>query len=622
MPPPASHPLFARPMSCRPANLSLAYRSLQTVGSLLLTNSDFRVFLSDLNTVGREVFRDTAFALSEASRDAGKKLEPPKEEEVALKEPGSEASQKTTKEDLREQTAEVSDVLAESASKVVQELDNSVTDKVKGPEGDTMVARLKQAIQRLRKRPDYTDSVSTISLLLKRYAMVYSHVVRDTVEATDENVDRNEETDRAVRNFWTFIKSFGDADEWDALERRFKDVISHGQDNPQFDDVVRQMGNALQDMLTDPAFFDNAEERFQKLRGESRQLAFDSTLRTDIDGLFGKLQSTFHSVLRDPDVARLLRTSGRIAKILSPAHKYINGELVTDSIHVFLPLIIQSLQYVPIPRLEVSTPQIDLLLENLILEPGVTINNSSFLPYKLRVETYNDLEIRKARFRTTSAAKSLMRIKIDGISIRAEEIGFWLRLHTGLFRLAEEGIASFALDERGIDVELDVEVGRDRLEKLLTLRSVRVHIHKLDYTLRKSRFSFLAWIFKPVLRSIIRKTMEFQIATAMANALHIANRELLFARERLRATRIADPDDLRTFVKAVAARLTLPEDPDIQTRVGVTQPGKGVFEGRYAPGSIVKLWNEEAGQAPQRIRENASDGWRNDIFDVHTNGVA
>jgi hypothetical protein len=110
--------------------------------------------------------------------------------------------------------------------------------------------------------------------------------------------------------------------------------------------------------------------------------------------------------------------------------------------------------------------------------------------------------------------------------------------------------------------------------------------------------------------------MEVKIASAIGEALHFANRELLYARERLRATRIADPDDLKTFFKAVLARLTPADDPDLYTRVGVGQPGHGVFEGVYAPGSIVKLWRDEATQAPQRIRENERDGWRNSIFDV------
>jgi hypothetical protein len=192
-----------------------------------------------------------------------------------------------------------------------------------------------------------------------------------------------------------------------------------------------------------------------------------------------------------------------------------------------------------------------------------------------------------------------------------------MRAHSGILRLADEGIGSFALDERGIDIQLDMEIGKDRLDKILSLRSVKVRIHKLNWTLRRSKFSILAWLFKPLLKPIIRSTMEMQLATAIGEGLKFANRELLYARERLRATRIADPDDLSTFVRAVLARLTPPDDPDVKARIGVAQPGKGVFEGVYAPGSVVKLWNEEGEQAAQRIRENDEGGWRNSVFDVH-----
>lgn len=592
------------------------YSSLQTVGSLLLTNSDFRLFLGDLDVVAREVFKDTAFTLSEASKEAGKRIEPSPEEQSSVKRPSNASQSPPSQQDLVDQTAEFSKVLSGTASTVVDEAENSIVQKLEGPEKDTMIRRLKDTVVNLRRRRDYSDSVSTLSLLLKRYAMVYSRIARDTLQAADEDVDRNPETDRALRNFWIFLRSFGEAREWEELEKRFQAVMDHGREDPHFEDLINQLGNALQEMFTDPSFFDHAEQRFQELRAQSKQLSSRSSLRDDVDGLLSQLQSTVHSVLRDKDVAGLVKTSSTIGKILSPKHHYANTDLLADSINVFVPLLIQSVNYIPIPRLEVATPQVDLLLENLILEPGITINHTSFFPYKLRVETLNDVEIRKARFRTTSVVKTLVRVSIDGLSIRGEEIGFWLRAHSGLLRLADEGIASFALDERGLDVQLDLEVGRDRMEKILTLRRVKVRIHKLNWTLRRSKFSFFAWLFKPLLKPIIRKTMEMKVAAAIGEALHFANRELLYARERLRATRIADPDDLKTFFKAVLARLTPPDDPDLYARVGVGQPGYGVFEGVYAPGSIVKLWKDEATQAPQRIRENETDGWRNSIFDV------
>lgn len=587
----------------------------------MLTNSDFRIFLSDLNTIGREVFRDTAFTLSEVSQQAAHRLEPSQEEQKALKEPGADGGPAPSSEDLQGDVADVAKVVAEGAVEVAQEAEHSFVDKITGDEKSTLLYRLKQAVTKLRGRPDYTESVSFLAKILQRYALVYSHFLEDTAATAERDLDANAATEKAVHNFWILLKSFGDGQEWQELEQRLQLVIEHGKSDPQFDQLVRQAGNAAQEMLTDPGFFEHAEERFQDLRAQSQQLSSDSSLREDIDGLLAKLQSTFRSVLRDVDVANLIKSSTYIVKLLSPAHHYTNTELVTDAINVFVPLVIQGIQYVPIPRLEVSTPEIDLLLENIILEPGVTINNTSFLPYKLRVETRNNFELWKARTRTASSVESLMTIKIDGMSIRAQEMGFWLRAHSGLFQLADEGIASFELDEKGIDIEIDIEIGKERLESILTLRDVRVHIHKLDYTLSKSKFALAAYMFKPAILPIIRSAIQSQMSTAIGDLIHAANRELIYARERLRATRIADPQDLWTFIKAVAARLVPEEDPDLYTRVGVGEPGKGVFKGVYAPGSVVKVWNEQAAQAKQRIREGEAAGWRNSIFDVITSDL-
>jgi hypothetical protein len=198
-----------------------------------------------------------------------------------------------------------------------------------------------------------------------------------------------------------------------------------------------------------------------------------------------------------------------------------------------------------------------------------------------------------------------------------------MRAHKGLIRLADEGIASFELDDRGIDIEMDVEIGKERLEKVLSLRNVRVKIHHLSYSLKRSKFACLAWLFKPLLRPIIRKVLEKQLANAIEDFVHAANREVLFARERLRATRISEPKDIMTFIRAVITRLKPEEDPDLYASVGVTGTSKirgSVFAGRYAPGSLVKLWEDEARRAGEIVDDSASEvgGWRNEIFDIAT----
>lgn len=594
------------------------------MGSLLLTNSDFRLFLSDLNTIGRQVFADTANTLSNVAEDAAKQIEPPTEESEAVKNPGSEEGPPPTTKDLENQVSEITNVVANGLKKTGQEARASLRENVTGDQKDTLLFRLKAAVTKLRKRTDYSDSVSTIGLLIQRYAKVYSRAIDETISTVQEDVDTNEELDRAVKNGWSLLSSFGDKYAWMELEQRFNKVMDHSQKDPEFEALMREVAASIQKMLTDPDFYDSVGNKFDKLKEKSKDVGNESPLRHDVEGFIQQARITFDSVLNDQDVSKLLKTTLRIWNILSPVNATTNSNLLTDTYTVFIPLIIQTIQYIPIPRLEVSVPEIDLLLENLILEPGRTVNNSSFLPFKLNIETYNDLTIRKARMRTISTLKTLVTMSIQGMSIRADEVGFWLRAHKGLLRLADEGIASFELDNRGIDIAIELEVGKDRLEKILSLRDVRVKIHHLSYTLRKSKFACLAWVFKPLLRPIIRKVLERQLSTAIADALHSANRELLYARERLRATRISDPQDLGTFIKAIITRLTPEEDPDLYTNIGITGASNvrgSVFAGVYAPGSVVKLWNEEAAQAGERVENNAIQGWRNEIFDVQARAM-
>ncbi|RJE16955.1 hypothetical protein PHISCL_10708, partial [Aspergillus sclerotialis] len=115
----------------------------------------------------------------------------------------------------------------------------------------------------------------------------------------------------------------------------------------------------------------------------------------------------------------------------------------------------------------------------------------------------------------------------------------------------------------------------------------------------------------------IRRVLEKKIAEEVVGAAVAVNRELVFARERLRAARIANPKDVASFVRAVLARLK-PSDSNVETNVGIDESGSNVFKDIYTPGSIPRLWHEEA----QRAEEAAEQGiqraetWRSDLFDV------
>lgn len=214
---------------------------------------------------------------------------------------------------------------------------------------------------------------------------------------------------------------------------------------------------------------------------------------------------------------------------------------------------------------------------------------------------------------------NIVTVSMYGLNVSAKEFGYWIRVHCPPFMpyIGDEGFASFILDERGIDISLDIEVGRERLEQIIQLRAVRVTILKLEYTISRGTWAGLLWLLKPFLKHMVRRILEKKIAEQIVALFHVVNRELIFARERLRAARISNPADLITFVDAVRSRMSAKTDPDFYARIGIDAHRKGVFQDVYAPGSLVKMMREEQRRTEEAIDTGAQPepSWRNRIFD-------
>jgi len=608
------------------ADMMTGYDALHTVADLLMTNADFRKLMADVTVIGRQVLADTAMAGGEVAQTVAETVKPADAELESIndvtpadvKEPMGYETQNG--DSVKLPAREVGEVLAEGVQETAEAAIGSAQRELQDEgRGNALLERMKMVVLRLRGRADYTQSVNIISILLKRYALIYSRSVSSAASTAADGFKTNSELDIAVKKFWRLITSFGDASEWDALQEQWCRLLQHLNNDQEFEALMDEIGGTIQDVLTDPSFSEpgNIEKKLNHIRALVRGIGADSTAAEDLDLLLTQVEATLTSVLNDTDIAALIVTSKAIFRNIWPTPYTVNPALLSDFTHVLFPLALQMIQYIPLIRLTVSTPEIDLLVENLILEPGDTVNASSFFPHKLRLETQNDFEIRKGLHRYASSATSLATIKLAGLTVRADEVGYWLKAHTGVWRFWDEGIVSVMLDQQGVDIALDLEFGKERIENLVALRAAHVVIHKLDYTIKRSRFRWLAWPFKPILKPILKRIIRKQVETQIAELCHFVNREMVFARERLRATRVARPDSLWRFIRAVCARIGTRQSEDVDVGVGVSSSKEeGMpFEGRYAPGSIVKVWEEHGETVGDIVDVAAEGGWRNAVFD-------
>lgn len=585
-----------------------------------MTNADFRLFVDDVATVGRQIFADTAESLSETSKQVAEQVKPSEEEENAVAGAGADEGREVSSEEVKNEVAHAADIVGGGVARTGEDAVKSAKEHLSGQERDTLLHRLKKTVQKLRERTDYSDSVTTLAEMVQRYANLYATAAEDTASAAEEGLDVNADLKQAMDQFWGLLRLFGRAEEWDQLRQNFHNVLQHAKD-PEFEQLMGKVGHSLQDMLTDPSFFDSAPQKLDELKQQSKNVQPETGLSKDVDDFLAQTKRTLRTVPEDPVVSKMINASKKLYEDAWHAYQDEKTDLPTDLLNVFLPVLLRTIQYFPIPRLEICAPEMDLLIENLVLEPGHTVNYSSFLPYRVHLLTRNDIEvIKKHAKRTDTTIRTIFTVTLQGLNISAQDFGYWLKTHTLFFHMKDEGIASFYLDRRGIDITFEIEIGRGRLEQIFTLRGVRVRIHKLDYKVSQSKWRFLLWLTKPILKHLVRRTLEKKIAEEIVIAAMALNRELVFARERLRAARIANPQDLATFIRAVIARLK-PAPTDVEARVGVEPPGTGVFKGVYAPGSIVKTWHEQAIGAQEAIEDgDETHGigatWRNNIFDV------
>ena len=591
----------------------------------MLVNADFRLFVQDVTTVGRQIFSDTAFSLSEASEQVGKDIQPSQDRTNAIQSAGAdEQGRKPSTEDLQKDATQIAETAESGFARTEQKAVDSAKEHLDDQTRGTLLYRLKQVVTKLRERSDYSDSVETLANLVREYVRAYVSIAEETSAATQEDVSVNADLKEAVRQFWVLVKSVGNARIWEDVHEKFDVLVQHARRDPEFENLMTELGHSVQKMLTDPSFFDTASSKIDELNQRTKKLGTESNLGEDVVAFLIQANRAVEAVAEDPAVSKLTNATTQLCRRAYGGFLDRKSELPTDVIQVFLPILLRYIQYIPILRLEIAAPEVDLLIENLVLEPGRTVNYSSFLPYRTHITTRNDVDILKRHSkRTSTGLKTTFTATVHGLNISSSEFGYWVRTHTGIFRLHDEGMASFYLDRRGIDISLDVEVGRDRLDQIFTLRGVRVIVHKLDYKIHRGKWRFFFWLAKPFLKHMLRRMLEKKIAQQIVASSNALNRELVFARERLRAARIASPKDLVSFVRAVIARMQPgPSDSDLKAGFGVDTAGHGIFRDVYAPGSIIKVWQDEV----QRAQENIEEGdesrsglgrtWRNEIFDA------
>ncbi|CRG83112.1 putative protein C32A11,02c [Talaromyces islandicus] len=659
-----------------------AAEGFKTLGTLLITNGEFRKLLSDAVVLLRDIAGDAASnaaAKVKPNEDALAQIDQPAQENVWHDKPN--LSKEQIKNQLREQAqrfkpANKQDVEAAvneganaatggreeisasevdtsaGASAVAQSLQRSADNKVapedkekaqkaadeaKGAAGEyarrtkeflakkmpkerreQVVWRLKKMIVEIQGHSDYQQAVETLLTLAETYSG-YGRNVTQQGSQSAKGARQNTNLQQAETNLRTLIERFANSTSTDDLFDSLNTIYRDAEKDPRLKDWFKNVDGYIRTCLREQGYVlqDDATTQWNKLYDEGRFLLRDR-YRNHTDRIVDEIKFLGNQFDEDPQ-NRAFRQS--LEKLFKDLGQDQNGKpvfkphLVKDITNVIIPELFRSARYIPIPRIEVSDPAVDMIIENLVIESDNLMPNV--------VELSTDNYWRWGRQKIGSKNDHKFMVSASGIQSDIRDVSYYLKKKQGFPSISDTGVMDLFLGGEGFSFKLAASKAQESDKAhIFKVDHVSVNVKNLNIKLKKSKHKLLFNIFKPtllkVVRPVVQKILEKQIKDSFVKADAFAYQVQTEAKRAQEAARDDPEDSANIFSRyADAARQILTEKkkqaegaPKRDTTVQMSMTHQdAIFKDIKLPGNIT---NKATAYKEQSTK---GERWQTSVFD-------
>ncbi|OJD11993.1 hypothetical protein AJ78_07351 [Emergomyces pasteurianus Ep9510] len=537
-----------------------AAEGLQTLTALLTTNGQFRKLLRDATILMRDMASDAA------QRAAGR-IRPSEEEIAGIDEPAEEnvwhdkpnlsadklksqvksqvgqKKEKASKDaqdatvtanraareegppggvDTRSGAAAGAQVAKERVSENVPEETKArgrelsertkefLREKMPQERRDQTIWRLKRMIVEIQGQSDYQQAIETLLSLAETYSGHGRGVSQQGATTTQGLLEENK---HAMKRLQTILERFANSSSMDDLFDYIKDFYHAADEDPRLKDWFRSVDSFIRKCLREQGYVleDSANEQWNRLYDEGQFLLRDryrenTNLIVDEIKFFGdqfdqdplnkafgnSLQKLFHDLGYD--------SSGKIV---------FKDHLRKDITSIILPSLFERIRYLPLPRIEVSDPMADVVIENLVLESDNLLPNV--------VELSSDNYWRWGRKRIGSKHTNKVMVAATGIQTDWRDVSYYIKKKAGFPSITDTGVMDIIMGGEGFNFRISGSTS-DSTDSLFRPEKISVNVNNLRIKIKKSNHKFLFTIFKPLLygavRPAVEKVLEKQIRDA------------------------------------------------------------------------------------------------------------
>lgn len=409
---------------------------------------------------------------------------------------------------------------------------------------DQFIYRGKKVILECQKHHDYQESIRWLLTTIEEYSSHGKHIARET----GSTVADNNVLHTATTQIRTLLERFANGKSMDIIIDAINTLIDDAKDDEEFRRWFQSVGAYSRKVLLEPGYVleQKCNSEGCEIRDSGRHF-YDEKYKSHFDHLFDSIGTWFSSMSEDPLNQRFGDDWARFTRDLlfdREGSLKFKPDLWMDIRKVIIPSIVDRVGHVPIPRVEYTDDSLDLVVENL------TLQGRNLFPNLVEIEASNSMKF--SPYNTVNDSnRHEFKLTLKQIQADMRDVAFYYRKKTGIPKIADSGLADVLLGGGGLTVTVDLASADKDKSSIFKVRSVRVKVHSLKFSIHGSKRDYLYKTLRPLATVLIKRQIQKAVADAIKTGMEYVDGQLVSVRDRVDEAS-ASSDSSRTDVLRAA----------------------------------------------------------------------
>ncbi|GAA6017008.1 hypothetical protein JCM10207_001455 [Rhodosporidiobolus poonsookiae] len=507
----------------------------------------------------------------------------------------------------------------EHKDKIIERKDATkdyLRDKFPEERRDRFIYRLKKVVVENQRHQDYQAAIDFFLDKAEHYHVQAKEAGKQS-GGTAASVKHDSDFQQARYELQTLMERFANGQSmqgiFDAVDQLYTDSQNDGELRAWF----RELNHYVRQCLQEPGYImkDEADRRGRELK-ESGKRFFDpknGKYSDHKDRVFDEIQNFFTAYADDGLNQRL----GESVKTLftdllfnSDGSLQYKPHLWTDIRKVILPAVFQQIGYVPIPRAEYASKDVDLVIENLTLE------TANLLPNLFEIEARNYWKL-SPYDNMGDVSKHSFWISFSQVQCDLKDVAFYINKKSGFPKIKDSGYADVFLGGKGLSGKVHIE-STGRKNHAFKVIETKIKIDKLKFAVRDSKHSTLINFLRPLATGLIKSAISKALEAAIRAALEQADQQISDINERLED---AKEEEGTNKIDAIKAHFNEKKQQAEATKNKAQEKAPdGQFSLTLDPKDKLVPWTAEDSMvekiAVKQQQARKSDSWRSPAFTI------